>query len=96
MKSEVEEINCIKQANYKFANQEYTLQSLAGLFQIMVYAYYDIALNEGKRILTPLPGSKLFRLTGGIWDSVNFYGDSAFYIDEETGHMIYETNPLLY
>ena len=92
----VEEINGIKQSNYKFANQGYTLQALAGLFQIMVYAYYDIAVAEEKKITTPLPGSKLFRLIGNSWDDINFYGDSAFYVDKQTGQLIYETNPLLY
>ena len=95
-RSEAEEIDSVKQENYKFANQEYTLLALAGLFQIMIYCYYDIAVTEGKKITTPLPGSKLFRLIGGFWDSIEFYGDSAIYLDEHTGQLFYETNPLLY
>lgn len=89
------EIDGIKQLYYKFANQEYTLLALAGLFQILVYLYYDLACYERERITTPMPGSRLFELQGGIWDSVQFYRDYAFYINDD-GHLIYETGTIQY
>lgn len=89
-------INNIKQEYYKFANQDYTLEALAGLFQTYIYHYCEIATAEDKRVVTPLPGSRLFELTGGSWDDVEFYGEFASYIDENTGHLIFESNPFIY
>lgn len=92
--SKVEIDNTEKEA-YRFANQKYTLTALAGLYQIMVYFYHNLAIDEGKKILTPIPGSRLFKLVGGIWDSVSFYGDSAFYVDDN-GSLIWETGIIHY
>ncbi len=90
------EIDGVKQEGYKFANQKYTLLALAGLYQIMVYFYQKLASDEAKRIVTPMPGSRIFELSGGMWDSISFYGDSAFYIDEETGNLFWVTSSLNY
>ncbi len=95
-RSEIEEIDGVEHVNYKFANQEYSLNALAGLFQVLVYSYYDIATLEGKEVTTPLPGSRLFILIGDFWDSIRFYGEGAFFTDRQTGHLVYETNLLLY
>ena len=89
------EIDAIQKQGYKFANQEYTLEALAGLFQILIYYYYDLVLVEGKKVMTPVPGSRLFRLTGENWDIVDFYTDYAFYINDE-GYLICEFGSLPY
>ena len=88
------EIDGKKQEGYKFANQKYTMLALAGLYQIMVYLYQKLATDEGKKIVTPMPGSRLFKLIGGVWDSISFYGDSAFYIND--GDLIWETSTIHY
>lgn len=88
------EIDNKRQEAYKFANQKYTLLALAGLYQIMIYFYYYLAEQEGKKVLTPLPGSRLFKLCGNNWDNVGFYMDSAFYMEE--GHLFWETGTIQY
>lgn len=65
---------------YKFANLKYALQGLSALYQTLIYSYYRHAKDEGETIITPLPGSRMFKLVGGRWDNVDFYGDEAFYI----------------
>lgn len=74
---------------YKFGNLQNVIQGLAGLYQILIYYYYTTAELERKRVLTPLPGSRMFRLVGGHWSDVNFYGDYAFYVNE-SGHLLME------
>lgn len=66
---------------YKFANQKYTMLALAGLYQVVIYMYYELATAEGKKVVTPLPGSRVFELTGGTWDTTQFNRDVAFYVD---------------
>lgn len=80
---------------YKFANLENTLSALSALYQVFIYTYYQLASDEKKRILTPLPASRLFELSGGDWDNVNFYGDMAFFINED-GHLCYQTGNIYY
>lgn len=75
---------------YKFANLKYTLNALAGLYQTYIYVYKKIADFKDERIKVPLPGSRMFKLVGSIWDSVVFYKDVAFWIDE-SGNLFYET-----
>lgn len=75
---------------YKFANLKYTLNALAGLYQTYIFLYKILADSEGKEIKVPLPGSRIFRLDGGVWSSITFYKDVAFWIDEN-GYLIYET-----
>lgn len=91
----VAEIDGIQKHGFQFANQKYTIEALAGLFQILIYFYYDIAWEEEKKVVTPIPGSKLFTLVGGAWDSVDFFTDCAFYIDER-GYLIYEYSQFPY
>lgn len=89
-------INGVKQEGFRFANQKNTLLALAGLYQTMVYFFYKIAIDEGKNIVTPMPGSRLFELSGGIWTSIPFYLDMALYVDGETGHLCFNTSSIQY
>ncbi len=84
------QIKEIKQEYYKFANQENTIHLLAALYQMLIYMFYNLALGEGFCRRTPLPGSRLFRLVGGKWDSVDFFGETAFRVDSQTGQLMYE------
>ncbi len=77
---------------YKFANLEYTLYSLAGLYQLLIYFYFDLAKED--RIQVPLPGSRMFALSGGKWDDMLFYQDSAVYIDPSNGHFYMQSGEL--
>ncbi len=77
-------INGTTQEYFKFANLEYALNALAGLYQVILYLYRIIAESENKVIKIPLPGSRIFKLNGTEWSDVQFYGDSAFYIDNGT------------
>ena len=79
---------------YKFANQKYTVLALSGLYQILIYMYYDLATSEGKQAVTPLPGSRVFELTGNSWNSNQFYRDIAVYIDN--GTLIMESSNIPY
>lgn len=80
-RTSVVQIDGVAKVAFKFANQKYTLTALAGLYQIMVYLYWEIASAEGKPIVTPMPGSRLFKLTGGMWDYIDFYDEIAYYVD---------------
>ena len=80
---------------YKFANLKNTLFALAGLYQILVFTFYNLATNERKKVVTPLPGSRVFQLTGSNWDEVNFFGDFAFYLDDN-GYLHVEFSNLSY
>lgn len=93
-RTSIVKINNKKQEAYKFANQKYTLLALAGLYQIMIYFYYYLAEKEGKKVMTPLPGSRLFNLCGNGWDNVEFYMDSAVYL--EGGSLYWETGTIHY
>ena len=79
---------------YKFANQKYTVLALAGLYQILIHIYFDLATAEGKQAVTPLPGSRIFELTGNKWNSNQFYRDIAVYI--ENGTLIMESSNIPY
>ena len=94
-RTSVVEIGGERQEGFKFASQKYTLLALSGLYQIMVYLYNVISTDEGKVIVTPLPGSRLFKLSGGKWDQISFYGDGAFYINED-GNLIWEVSTIHY
>ena len=73
---------------YKFANLKYTLQGLSALYQTLIYSYYRHAKDEDKTIITPLPGSRMFKLVGDGWDNIDFYADEGFYIEND--HLIME------
>ena len=79
---------------YKFANQKYTILALAGLYQILIYIHYELATTEGKQVVTPLPGSRVFELTGGSWNTNQFYRDVAVYVDD--GNLIMESSTIPY
>lgn len=64
--------------NYKFANQEYTLLALGGLYQVVVYAYYQsLKENKNRDTLTIMfaQKSKLFEMEGDFWKSAFSMGD---------------------
>ena len=81
------------QEYYKFANLEYTILALAGLYQVLISMYYIIAKNEGEPILTPVPGSHVFILKGGDWNDVNFSKDVAFWMQDG---ILYEKDGMPY
>ncbi len=95
-RTDIVEINGIKQKASIFSNLEYTLNSLAGLYQLLIYIYYDLAINENKRIKTPLPGSRLFSLESNGWEDVDFYKDVAFYINMDDGILYMESGRFIY
>lgn len=75
---------------YKFANLKHTLFALGGLYQLLIYIYFELA-DSTDAIKVPIPGSHLFTLSGNKWDQVIFYQDIAFYHDLTSGHLICET-----
>lgn len=84
----------IEKEYFKFANLEYTLFALAGLYQLLIYFYYELAKDD--RIQTPLPGSRIFNLSGNKWNNIIFYHDSAFYINDSTGHLHHRVGAFSY
>ncbi len=80
---------------YKFANQKYVLLALAGLYQVLLCSYYKLATQENNHVLIPLPGSRVFQISGEEWDDVSFYNDFALYINED-GELIMEQNQIFY
>lgn len=76
---------------YKFANLEYTLFALGGLYQLLIYRYSKLIDGTGNWIETPIPGSHLFRLTGHKWDEIDFCQDVAFHVDIDTGYLFYKS-----
>lgn len=89
-RTSIGEIDGVQQEYYKFANQEYTLYAMAGWYQILVNIYLRLATQEEKKVKTPLPGSKLFKLDGNIWDSLDFWGNFALYLNDN-GDIVYES-----
>lgn len=47
--------------SYKYANQKYTLQALAGLYQVLAFTYHEIVKDNCEFVPYPTPESKLFR-----------------------------------
>lgn len=83
-RTKIETIGKESKENYKFANMKYTLFALGGLYQLLIYFYYNLVSEE--RIKVPVPGSHLFELSGDKWEDITFYQDIAFYT--EAGHLI--------
>lgn len=83
-------INGITKESYKFANLKNILNSLAGLYHLLLHSYYLLLKNEGNPIAVPLPGSRLFRLDGTLWKDVIFPFDMKFYVDND-GWLTMET-----
>lgn len=94
-RTETGTIEGITKPYYKFSNQRYVVTALAALYQVLTYMYRRLAIEEKRRIITPLPGSRVFELRGGEWDSVSFFHDIAFYINED-GCLIEETGRITY
>lgn len=90
------EIDNKKDIGYKFATQKYTLLGLSGLYQLMLYLYYKLASDEHQVILTPMPSSRLFKLVGGDWDKVSFYGEIALVYDSKTQSLNWVNSKLHY
>lgn len=86
-RTSVGSIGGITKEYYKFANLEYTLNALAGLYQVLLNTYFNI-LDQNKKIKIPLPGSRLFTAVGARWDSTFFFPDYALYIDEDSGSLM--------
>jgi hypothetical protein len=95
-RTDLVKIESVKKESYKFANLKYTLSALAGLYQTLIYIYYDLAHAENKRIFTPLPGSRILQMVGSTWDSVEFYYDYALYIDYNDGFAKQEFSTIRY
>ncbi|MBR0231697.1 MAG: hypothetical protein IJQ53_05680 [Clostridia bacterium] len=89
------EINGVSKESYKFANLKNTLSALGGLYQLLLHTYYLVLKTEGKVIDSPLPGSRLFKIEGTIWNSVNFAFDHKFHIDDN-GCLILTTSTIPY
>lgn len=59
-----------------------------------IYYYYDLAQED--RIQVPLPGSRLFALSGGKWDDIVFYQDIALYLDVSNGNLYSQSGEFVY
>jgi len=75
---------------YKFANLEYTLYALGGLYQLLIYYYFKLIDGTEDWVKVPIPGSRLFQLKGNQWDNVIFYQDVAFHVND-TGYLVCRT-----
>lgn len=87
-------VDNITQESYKFANLENTIYALAGLYQAAVYSYYLLSNRENNRTNIPLPGSRLFKLSEGIW--TNMYFPYDFDLHVEDGMLIMERSDFTY
>lgn len=85
-------IGGIEKRYYKFANLKYVLYALAGLYQLLVYFYFKLAIDEPTK--DPLPGSRLFNLSGNEWYNIAFHQNIAFYLDD--GTLYYKTGEFAY
>lgn len=67
---------------FHYADQSTVLNALAGLFQLELFFYRDLANDEMKNQLVPLPISNLFAIKG--WQKVfSLGGNSCIFIDEK-------------
>ena len=89
-------IDGITKASYKFANLRNTLMALGGLYQILLNYYLMLAQDENKHVLIPLPGSRIFSLSGNEWKDVNFVFDTAIYLNAEDGCLYMESSDMDY
>ena len=82
---------------YQYANLKNVLLSLSGLYQLLMYLYYNIAMDIKDYVKTPLPGSRIFTLTGDFWDEIAFYnGDFAFELNMDDGHLYLHNGEIPY
>ncbi len=84
-----DKIEDVEKDNYKFANLKNTLFALGGLYQLLIYIYFEW-FGAKSEIKVPIPGSHLFELSGNKWKNIKFYQDFAFLLDAR-GHLLYET-----
>ena len=73
-------INGLTKEGYRFATLENVLNSLGGLYVLLLHSYYLLLKSEGKTIEIPLPGSRLFLLDSPLWHNVVFAFDTRFCI----------------
>lgn len=78
-------VNNISKISYKFANLKNVLYSLGALYQILLNYYLNQAKKENRKLLIPLPGSRIFVLSGDEWTDINFVLDQFFYVDYNDG-----------
>lgn len=88
-------IDGVTKESFKFSNLKNTLTALGALYHLLLHGYYLALKNEGGKIEVPLPGSRLFRLNGTIWNGVVFPLDVAFCIDDQ-GCLILKTSSIPY
>lgn len=82
---------------FHYANLKNVLLSLSGLYQLLMYLYYNIAMDIKDFVKTPLPGSRIFILTGDFWDEIAFYnGDYAFELNMDDGHLYLHNGEIPY
>lgn len=87
------EIAGVTKPYYQFANQKYTLEALAGLFNVLIYFYMTAGKDEGIRDISPMPFSRLFEMREGIWKHVVFKpGLPVLYTAK--GEYIIDRNPV--
>ena len=87
-------VNGVKMESYKFGNLFNVINALSGLYEILILMYSELANNENRRIKTPLPGSRVFVLGGNIGNTLTFYDNDAFYVED--GHLIWERGDFFY
>ena len=88
-RNSVGSIASITKEYYKFANLEYTLNALAGLYVVLMYTYIDLTAKEGAKEISPRPLSRLFDLLGGAWNNVKFKSGEQF-LYTSSGEIIYD------
>ena len=73
---------------FKHANQINTLNSLAGLFALVLYYYKDIALNEGEnKVTVPKRSSSLFELED--WEKHFMFLGEDLVMNVKTNSLLY-------
>lgn len=87
-------IDGIVKASYKFANLKNVLSALGGLYQLLLHAYHLAKNNESQRTEVLLPGSRLFKLDGSIWQNTVFPFDTSF--DIVNGCLMVRTSTIPY
>lgn len=87
---ETGKIGDVRKEYYKFANLENTLFALGGLYQLCIHVYFGL-VDLQEMIKVPIPGSHLFKLSGNRWEEIQFYQDLAFFVDSDSGHLVYES-----
>ena len=88
-------IDGVTKESFKFANLKNVLNALGALYQLLLHSYYLALKNEGGKIDVPLPGSRLFRLNGTLWNGVVFPFDVTFFVDDQ-GCLIMKSSSIPY